>query len=147
MVVLSYEKKVKGCVFMALRHITVGKAKANRVWLTLLVITFIPCILLGIYYAVFVVPNQTFSAEQQEVVDAIVASTSEHGGKLGEVTLNLSGFTGEIVIRNGVVSLPQASIPSRIVNSLLNILCFCVLDAIAIAILYGISGIFIRYED
>lgn len=132
---------------MALRHITVGKAKANRVWLTLLVITFIPCILLGIYYAVFVVPNQTFSAEQQEVVDAIIASTSEHGDKLGEVKLNLSSFTGEIIIRNGVVSLPQASIPSRIVNSLLNILCFCVLDAIAIAILYGISGIFIRYED
>lgn len=139
-------KKGKGCVVMA-RKIYVSRKMATRIWCTLVVLACIPSILLGIYYGFFLIPKQAFSAEQQKVVDELVADTAEYGEALGKITVNFENFTGAVIIQNGGYSLPQTTILSRIINSLLGSLVFCIFSIFALIVLYCFSRLFCQYEE
>jgi len=132
---------------MKFKRISVSKRNKSRIWGTLFLLALIPSILLSIYGSFFAIPNQTLSAEQQEVVSQILADSAQYGDALGKVTVNFERFTGRVVIQNGGFSFPEATIPSRIVNFFLFSVVFYMLAAVALGILYGVSCSVFRYEE
>ena len=145
--VLRYKKRKKDVCIMTLKRITASKEKATRLFLWMVGILTIPCVLYSVYFNFFWLPSQTYSAAEQEMVDAIVEISQRYGDEAGQVTVNFQHFPEKITILNGTVSMQSDILVHRCVNTLLLTLEMCVLLVFATCILIGISSIFIHYVD
>lgn len=90
--VLRYKKRKKDVCIMTLKRITVSKEKATRFFLWMVGILTIPCVLYSVYFNFFWLPSQTYSAAEQEMVDAIVEISQRYGDEAGQVTVNFQHF-------------------------------------------------------
>lgn len=143
----SVQKKEKDVFLMTLKRFTVKKERVSRIFCWILGLSLIPSILLSSYYTFFWAPSQTYSAAEQEIVDSIVEITQKYGDEVGKVSVDFCYFPKMVHIQNGTVWIEGQSIVAQVTDFLLISILFFMACALAICLLYGVSCIFIRYED